>query len=311
MKQSLISFALILFLFLDHTSAALTQSPALAPSQDKPVQAPAQAPTKPAVQVQPPSQASPAQAPAEIPLVQAPSEVPLVEAPPRKAKPVPTNVTKILEKAGNFGMFIRILKNTQVINQIENQLNTANSLTILAPTNGAFSGLKAGTLNTLSTEQKVQLVQYHILPSFISLSNFQTLSNPVRTQASNSEEYPLNVTTEGNWVNITTGLVNTSISGTVYADNQLAIYKVDKVLLPLGIFAPKPKALAPAPALAIPDKGSSSSSSTSSSSSLASFSGDSPAAALNEASYGLRVARINGVVTAGVVVATIFLVASN
>lgn len=310
MKQSLISFAFFLFLFLNHSSAASTQSPALAPSQDKPalapskhkpVETPAQAPTKPAVQVQPPSQASPAQSPAEVPLVQAPSEVPLVQAPPGKAKPAPTNVTKILEKAGNFGVFIRILRNTQVINQIENQLNTSNSLTILAPTNGAFSGLKAGTLNSLTTEQKVQLVQYHILPSFISLSNFQTLSNPVRTQASNSEEYPLNITTEGNWVNISTGLVNTSISGTVYADNQLAIYKVDRVLLPLGIFAPRPKALAPAPALAKPDKDSS----TSSSSSSSLTGDDSPAAVLNQASYGFRVAR-NGVVTVGVLVASLF-----
>lgn len=48
-------------------------------------------------------------------------------------------------------------------------------------------------------------------------------------------------------VNISTGLVNTTISGTVYADNQLAIYKVDWVLLPLGIFAPKPKPPVPSP----------------------------------------------------------------
>ena len=46
---------------------------------------------------------------------------------------------------------------------------------------------------------------------------------------------------EGSWVNISTGIVNTTITGTIYEDNQLVIYKVDKVLLPLGLFAPKPR----------------------------------------------------------------------
>ncbi|PON80392.1 FAS1 domain containing protein [Trema orientale] len=276
MKHGLIISLSFLLLFLNYSTTTSAQSPAQAPSHNLVQTVPAQAPSKPAVQppVQPPTQSL-------ITPVQAPSEVPLVQAPPRKAKPEPTNVTKILDKAGGFSVFIRILRSTQVINQIENQLNVSNSLTIFAPTNGAFSGLKAGTLNSLSTEQKVQLVQYHILPSFVSLSNFQTLSNPVRTQASNTDEYPLNITTQGNWVNISTGLVNTSISGTVYADSQLAIYKVDRVLLPLGIFAPKPKAPAPAPAAAKPNKGAldSSSSSPSDSSTL-----DNPGATLSNAS---------------------------
>ncbi|PON80379.1 FAS1 domain containing protein [Trema orientale] len=284
-KQSPIISLSFLLLFLFSFTITYAQSPAQAPS--------AQAPTKPVVQppVQPPTQA--------VTPVQAPSEVPLVQAPPRKAKPEPTNVTKILDKAGGFSVFIRILRSTQVINQIENQLNVSNSLTILAPTNGAFSGLKPGTLNSLSTEQKVQLVQYHILPSFVSLSNFQTLSNPVRTQASNTDEYPLNITTQGNWVNISTGLVNTSISGTVYADSQLAIYKVDRVLLPLGIFAPRPKAPAPAPTLAKPKKESSTSSSSSLSSSSSTL--DSPVAAV-DASAAISLAR-TGMVGLAVVLA--------
>ena len=303
MKQTLISFSFLLI--LSHTATSLsTHSPAKAPSADLATQTPAKAPTKPVVQ--PPVQAPtkpvvqpPVQAPTQaVTPAQAPSEVPLVEAPPRKGKPEPTNVTKILEKAGSFSVFIRILRSTQVINQIENQLNVSNSLTIFAPTNGAFSGLKPGTLNSLSTEQKVQLVQYHILPSFVALSNFQTLSNPVRTQASNTDEYPLNITTEGNWVNISTGLVNATISGTVYADSQLAIYKIDRVLLPLGIFSPRAhKAPAPAPALAKPNKGLSGSDSSDSSSSSTL---DSPAAAMH-ASNALSLFR-NGMATIGAVV---------
>ena len=38
--------------------------------------------------------------------------------------------------------------------------------------------------------------------------------------------------------------MNTTVSGTVFSDDQLAIYQVSKVLLPLNIFSPKPKVAA-------------------------------------------------------------------
>ncbi|XP_015874345.3 fasciclin-like arabinogalactan protein 12 [Ziziphus jujuba] len=236
-KQLLISLP-ILLVFIYLCTSTVAQSPAQAPS----AQAKAHAPT---------AHAPSAQAKAQ-PAVQPPIEVPLVQAPPHKALTGPTNVTKILEKAGGFSVFIRILKSTQVINQVETELNNSNNaLTIFAPTNDAFSGLKPGLLNSLSIEQKVQLLEYHFLPAFVPISSFQTVSNPVRTQASDTYEYPLNITTTGSIVNISTGIVNTTISGTVYTDNQLAIYKVDRVLLPLGVFAPRPRPPAPAPAAGV------------------------------------------------------------
>ncbi|KAH7542609.1 hypothetical protein FEM48_Zijuj02G0092200 [Ziziphus jujuba var. spinosa] len=265
MKLPLVSLPFLLLLFY-HCTTAIAQSPAQSPANSQ-THSPAQSPTK----AQAPSQAraktppqAPAQTPIDQPLVQSPSLVPPVPAASPKA-PVPAgpNITKILEKAGGFSVFVRLLRNTQVINQIENQLSNSNSLTILAPTNAAFSGLKSGTLNSLNAEQKVQLLQFHLIPNYISITNFQTVSNPVLTQASDTYNYPLNITTTGNIVNISTGLVNTSISGTVYSDNQLAIYKVDKVLLPLGIFAPRPKPPAPSPApLKKPKKEESSTSSS-------------------------------------------------
>ncbi|XP_062083531.1 fasciclin-like arabinogalactan protein 12 [Humulus lupulus] len=238
---SLFSFpCLILIVFYHCTIPFAQSSPAQAPSTTK----------------NHPSSQSPAQAP----------DQPLVQAPPAKPRrrAEPTNVTEILDKAGGFSVFIRLLRSTDVITQIENDLNASNSITILAPTNGGFSALKAGTLNLLSQQQKVQLVDFHVLPTFIALQNFQTLTNPIHTQASNTRDFALNITTEGNLVNISTGVVNTTISGTVYSDNQLAIYRVDSVLLPISIFAPKVSApaMAPAPVALKPKKASSSSSSS-------------------------------------------------
>ncbi|KAF3975360.1 hypothetical protein ACB098_08G077900 [Castanea mollissima] len=238
-KQILFSLS-ILLVFLFHCITTLGQ-PAAAPAQpaNAPVQ-PANAPVQPAT----PPVVQPAKAPAPVQSAKVP--------PTQKGVP---DVTKILAKAGGFSVFIRLLKSTGVSDQLYGQLNNSNNgFTIFAPTDAAFSNLKAGTINSLSDLQKTQLVQFHILNTVVSLSNFQTLSNPVPTEAGDTSdgEFPLSVMTAGNQVNISTGLVNTTLGGTVYSDNQLDIYQVEKVLLPLDIFNPKPKkhkAPAPAPTL--------------------------------------------------------------
>ncbi|KAF5727444.1 fasciclin and related adhesion glycoprotein [Tripterygium wilfordii] len=167
------------------------------------------------------------------------------------APPGPTNVTKILEKAGSFSVLIRLLKSSQIVSNLNNQLNDSNNgITIFAPSDNAFSSLKPGTLNSLTDQQQSELLQFHMIPSYLTTSQFQTVSNPLRTQAGGdvtSGRFAFNITTTGNSVNITTGLTNTSVSGTVYTDGQLAIYQVDKVLLPIDVFTPKPPAPAPAP----------------------------------------------------------------
>ena len=85
------------------------------------------------------------------------------------------------------------------------------------------------------------------------MSQFQTVSNPLRTQAGNSNagQFPLNVTTSGSQVNLTTGVVDAVVANTIYTDGQLAVYQVDKVLLPVDLFG---TVAAPAPAPSKPVK---------------------------------------------------------
>ncbi|KAJ4726011.1 Fasciclin-like arabinogalactan protein [Melia azedarach] len=224
MRQAFCSFTLILA-FLLHCTKILAQ-PAAAPAQPAgPTAAPA-APSPPTPIVLP----FPADGPAQS---------------------GPTDVTKILEKAGHFTLFIRLLKSTSVIDQIEHQLNETNSgLTIFAPPDDAFSALSSGTLNSLSDGQKELLMQFHVLSSYIPLARFKTVSNPLRTNAGDNSKYAyqLNVTAHPSSLNISTGIINATASGIVYSDGQLAIYQVDKVLLPWSLFGAKPPASAPAPA---------------------------------------------------------------
>ncbi|KAG6485879.1 fasciclin-like arabinogalactan protein 11 [Zingiber officinale] len=162
----------------------------------------------------------------------------------------PPNITAIFEKAGQFGTFMRLLRSTHVGDQITNQLNNSiNGITIFAPNDDAFSSLPPGTINSLTDQQQVALIQFHELPYLVSLAQFQTISNPVRTQAGdvNNGRYPLNVTAIGDQVNISTGIIKTTIAHTVYSDDQLVVYEVDNVLLPIEIFGPPAPAAAPAP----------------------------------------------------------------
>ncbi|KAD3337239.1 hypothetical protein R6Q59_027869 [Mikania micrantha] len=160
---------------------------------------------------------------------------------PAPAPPGPTNITKILEKSGQYTVFLRLLLITQAGDQINTQLNNSDQgITVFAPTDNAFSGMKSGALNSLSDQQKVELVQFHIVPMFLSTSQFQTVSNPLRTQAGETAYYkfPLNITTSGNQVNISTGVIDTTVANTIYTDGSLAVYQVDKVLLPMSLFGP-------------------------------------------------------------------------
>ncbi|CAK8536256.1 unnamed protein product [Lathyrus sativus] len=168
---------------------------------------------------------------------------------PSPSSSAPTDIIRILKKAGGFTTLIRLLQTTQVATQINAQLlNSNNGLTLFAPNDNSFSSLKPGFLNSLNDQQKNELIQFHELPSFVSLSNFDTLSNPVRTQAGDDPtRLALNITSSGNQVNLTTGVVNATVGGSVFSDHQLAIYQVDKVLLPRDFFVPKSPPPAPAP----------------------------------------------------------------
>ena len=230
-KQRVLSFLLALLLSFLYSTTTLAQS------------SPASAPLKP---VQP-TPTPPAEAPKQ-PLVPSLPQSPSDSTPDTPA----VDIVGILRQAKSFNILIRLMKTTQLINQLNAQLLTTKSggITLLAPDDSAFSELKAGFLNSLSDGQKLELLQFHVLSDYVSSSNFDTLTNPVRTLAgAKPGKVELNVISYGGSVNISTGEVNTTITGIVYTDKHLAIYKVGKVLLPMDFFTVA-KAPAKAPSLA-------------------------------------------------------------
>ncbi|KQK09116.1 fasciclin-like arabinogalactan protein 11 [Brachypodium distachyon] len=178
--------------------------------------------------------------------------VSLAQAPAPDATPSgPPNVTAILVKGGQYTTFIRLMKETQQDTQLNSQLNNSfngNGYTVFAPTDNAFNNLKPGTLNSLTQQQQVALVQGHVLPQFYSMESFQTASNPVRTQASGQDgPFTLNITaTANNQVNVSSGVSEVTVNNALSDKKPLAVYSVDKVLLPLEFFGAKAPAAAPA-----------------------------------------------------------------
>ncbi|XP_058773924.1 fasciclin-like arabinogalactan protein 13 [Vicia villosa] len=173
----------------------------------------------------------------------------LAQKAPAPAPSGPINITGILDKGSQYTFLIRLLNETQQLTQIQSQLNsTSQGFTIFAPTDNAFQNLPSGAINDLSDEQKVQLILYHVTPKYYSLSDFLTVSNPVRTQASDkSGPWGLHFTSQGNQVNVSSGVVTEPINNALRQKFPLAVYQLDKVLLPTELFGPKAPASSPAP----------------------------------------------------------------
>ncbi|CAN6340737.1 unnamed protein product [Urochloa humidicola] len=174
---------------------------------------------------------------------------------PAPSPAAPKTITAILTKAGQFTKFLQLLQSTREAEQITNQLkgkSSSGGLTVFAPPDNAFTALPVGTLNSLSDQQKTSLVQFHVVSQVMPASQLETVSNPLRTQAGDTEpgKYPLNITADGSNVNVTTGVVNATLDGTpLYAGDRLVVYQVNKVLLPWALYGPAlPPAPAPAPA---------------------------------------------------------------
>ena len=177
-------------------------------------------------------------------------------AAPAPAAAPAKSIRAVLTKAGQFTKFLQLLKSTQEEDQIDSQLkgkaSSGAGFTVFAPTDNAFTELKSGSLNALSDQEKTSLVQFHVLSQPLPMSQFDTVSNPLRTQAGDTGrgKYPLNVTADGGGrVNISTGVVNATVDGTLYTGDRLVVYQVDKVLLPWKLYGPPvPDAPAPSPA---------------------------------------------------------------
>lgn len=171
-------------------------------------------------------------------------------APAPAPAPEHVNLTELLSVAGPFRTFLDYLVSTKVIETLQSQANnTEEGLTLFVPKDKAFSSLKTPSLSNLTSAQLKSLCLYHSLPHYYSLADFKNLSqaSPIMTFAGGA--YTLNFTDNSGTVLISSGWTNTKVSSSVHSTDPVAVYQVDKVLLPEAIFGTDiPPMPAPAPA---------------------------------------------------------------
>ncbi|CAO2162850.1 unnamed protein product [Urochloa humidicola] len=152
----------------------------------------------------------------------------------------------LLNVAGPFQTFLHYLKKANVMETFQSQANNtkAGGITIFVPRDSAFAALKKKKKNTalarLSKGQLKSLLLYHAFRKFYSLGEFSKLSrrNPVATFA--GSRYSLNVTDDIGTIRVKSAWSNAKIGSTVVGTAPVAVYEVDKVLLPKQIFRSEP-----------------------------------------------------------------------
>lgn len=184
------------------------------------------------------------------------SHAQIANAPTLSPTPAPApapdfvNLTDLLSVAGPFQTFLSYLESTKVIDTFQNQANnTEEGITLFVPKDGAFASQKKPSLSNLTNDQLKSLCLFHALPHYYTLADFKNLSNvsPVSTFAGG--EYSVNFTDVTGTVRLSSGWTNTKVSSSVHSTDPVAVYQIDKVLLPEAIFGTDiPPTPAPAPA---------------------------------------------------------------
>lgn len=133
-----------------------------------------------------------------------------------------------------------MLSASGVAGEFEND-EAGAGITVFVPTDAAFAGSSATEkLQSLPADKKAVVLKYHVLHSYYPLGSLESIVNPVQptlaTEDSGAGRFTLNITRVNGSAAIGTGIVQASITQTVFDQNPVAIFAVSRVLLPKEIF---------------------------------------------------------------------------
>ncbi|XP_062179361.1 fasciclin-like arabinogalactan protein 4 [Phragmites australis] len=154
--------------------------------------------------------------------------------------PAAVNITRVLADARDFNVAASMLEASGVAGEFEADERGAG-ITVFAPTDDAFAGLPAGDrLQSLPAARKAVVLRFHVLHSYYPLGSLESIVNPLQptlaTEFSNAGRFTLNITRTNGSVAIDTGVVQATITRTVFDQNPVAVFAVSKVLLPKEMF---------------------------------------------------------------------------
>lgn len=180
---------------------------------------------------------------------------PVVKTPAPAPAPHHVNLIELLALEGPYGTFLDYLTRTDVIRTFQSQANATDTdhdqggVTVFAPQDSAFAAVDGAALSSLTADQLRTLMLCHAAPRYLPISSFAALaaSGPVPTFAPGCA---LNVTDAAGRIRVASGWTRAArLVSSVYSTPPVAVYALDRVLLPEQVFPTEP-AVAPVPATA-------------------------------------------------------------
>ncbi|TYK21930.1 fasciclin-like arabinogalactan protein 4 [Cucumis melo var. makuwa] len=158
--------------------------------------------------------------------------------------PLGLNITRALIDGHNFNVAASMLSASGVVEEFEADEGGAG-ITLFVPTDIAFSDLPGTVkLQSLPADKKAVVLKFHVLHSYYPLGSLESIVNPVQptlaTEDMGAGRFTLNISRVNGSVGINTGIVQASVTQTVFDQNPVAIFGVSEVLLPREIFGNNP-----------------------------------------------------------------------
>ncbi|KAK1418144.1 hypothetical protein QVD17_27283 [Tagetes erecta] len=160
------------------------------------------------------------------------------------------NLTNLLQRDG-CQSFYDLLMSSGAIGTFLS--NVESGVTVFCPGDDAIAKFTPKYKN-LTAPEKTSLLLYHGVPVYNSMGMLRSSNGLMNTLATEGakKKYDFTVQNDGNDVTLKTKVVTATISGTVVDEEPIAVYTIDKVLLPKELFkgtvveadepAPAPKA---------------------------------------------------------------------
>ncbi|XP_004236212.1 fasciclin-like arabinogalactan protein 4 [Solanum lycopersicum] len=150
------------------------------------------------------------------------------------------NITQTLIDGHDFNIAASMLIASRVEDEFEDDERGAG-ITLFMPTDQAFSDLNSSKIfQSLPAEKKTDVLRFHVLHSYYPLGSLQSIVNPVQptlaTEQNGAGSFTLNISRVNGDVSIDTGIVQASVTRTVFDQNPVVIFGVSKVLLPKEYF---------------------------------------------------------------------------
>ncbi|KAL9259886.1 Fasciclin-like arabinogalactan protein 2-like protein [Drosera capensis] len=162
--------------------------------------------------------------------------------------PAETNLTSIMSGHG-----CKVFADTLAASDAEKiyESNLDGGLTVFCPSDDAFKNFLPRYHN-LTAAAKLSLLLFHGIPIYESLPMLKSNNGLMNTLATDGKaKFDFTVQNDGDTVTLKTKAVTSTIMGTIIDEQPLAVYTMDKVLLPRELgFKAEVEAPAPAPAKA-------------------------------------------------------------